>query len=1128
MPFEKPSTRQRLANNLPPGFEEGASVGLAPQAITKFSPHFYSGPPPPTAPGLKSMEGTETTRYYTPIFQGRVDQAKLRLEGAGILIDQDGRAQVMSSRGKKYEMTPENMRGRGAGKIKETLTTYRTIAVDPSIIPLGSWVYVDYGDTHSYTGWYRAEDTGGGIKGNQIDIFTGVGKENYRRGGRDIPSRAKRIVWFEDGKIHTEKGVRREEAVQTSVQARDDVEHSTAIQAVAPKPSGEIHGKYLERIKEVTPETAEKDHQRLSTISIEELRTSNLVLTEKPKEPLKRAEGLRDETARRIAAFTSKYENDWYTIDYQKQDRGRTKRSHEMNTGLGEICAIDPDITNLMVDRGGEIIMCHRGIVPNGKHKGRLAFLDESNNYVATHTGDRFKILNNEETNIKDQNALTTYIGKFDTDQQTRTDYKEEYRRQVELSESSAEFYQESDIDRFLKNRDSVKEKLDKGLTDQNRAASQIPEPESVDEIPAKGSDTIRLVVGGDGDGKRRAEFLALVNNVDADLTLELGDMSPTGEKAKLDEYLKQYGDRLFAVAKGNHDKENYNEDFKDRLPNIKKDKDCYSFSQGPTTFVVFDKGTQTITDAQVKFFEARTKEATGPVILVNHVPPYQHAYGAGLGKKGEEHELNNFDKIQEIARTNLKERPFYIFSGHDHFHQVIGNYLNPGGKGAAYYGLDGKRLRSVPSAAVVDLDKKTGQIKHVYFRSARSGFTKSLPPLQHALASGNKGKLEQLRPKSIEQYSGDMITEVSETESVVDQITRKLSPNQIAMARIIEEEFKAVGLPNSIIAAAIVNAHSESGLRNIQSTCRSSRGPGGREDSWGLFQVNIPARRGRVTAEQMRDPRLNCREILREVTGRRGKRLRTAAAAGASVNELTAIFCYDIERPARRVTSAPKRGRKALAFFSKGAKRKDAIQETGTAYASKGPVKEKIDVGMRYKAVVDLKDNQDRWIVGSSTAVGLASHTKRDSGVIGLVDARAETFYSKFTKVVWPRIQHLKPPKEVVLTGLAVNGLWNNTDRRMRETIDGYMKLVRFFEGKGVKVKIATVQAARGNGPQTRRFNETIRQQYPQYCLDLAKHIETPDGKQIRREYATSDGIHVNSKGKRLFAAIIEGRQLA
>lgn len=44
---------------------------------------------------------------------------------------------------------------------------YKTVAVDPKVIPLGSTVYVDYGDGVRE---YRADDTGGAIKGARIDL----------------------------------------------------------------------------------------------------------------------------------------------------------------------------------------------------------------------------------------------------------------------------------------------------------------------------------------------------------------------------------------------------------------------------------------------------------------------------------------------------------------------------------------------------------------------------------------------------------------------------------------------------------------------------------------------------------------------------------------------------------------------------------------------------------------------------------------------------------------------------------------------------------------------------------------------------------------------------------------------
>ena len=48
---------------------------------------------------------------------------------------------------------------------------YQSIAVDPSVIPLGSRVYIPAYRNDGYGGWFVAQDTGGAITGHHIDVY---------------------------------------------------------------------------------------------------------------------------------------------------------------------------------------------------------------------------------------------------------------------------------------------------------------------------------------------------------------------------------------------------------------------------------------------------------------------------------------------------------------------------------------------------------------------------------------------------------------------------------------------------------------------------------------------------------------------------------------------------------------------------------------------------------------------------------------------------------------------------------------------------------------------------------------------------------------------------------------------
>jgi hypothetical protein len=57
-----------------------------------------------------------------------------------------------------------------AGPAK-ALRYYRSIAVDPDLIPLGSLIYIDVYRRSAGHGWFRAEDVGGAIIGRHVDVY---------------------------------------------------------------------------------------------------------------------------------------------------------------------------------------------------------------------------------------------------------------------------------------------------------------------------------------------------------------------------------------------------------------------------------------------------------------------------------------------------------------------------------------------------------------------------------------------------------------------------------------------------------------------------------------------------------------------------------------------------------------------------------------------------------------------------------------------------------------------------------------------------------------------------------------------------------------------------------------------
>lgn len=139
---------------------------------------------------------------------------------------------------------------------------------------------------------------------------------------------------------------------------------------------------------------------------------------------------------------------------------------------------------------------------------------------------------------------------------------------------------------------------------------------------------------------------------------------------------------------------------------------------------------------------------------------------------------------------------------------------------------------------------------------------------------------------------------------SVVGMMPAHLSNSQRAAAEAIERTVADVApdLSTNAVMAMIANAWRESKLNPMaQGDCSS-----GTCHSFGLFQLNTAGAGHDLDVANMLDPAFNTRVILeREVLAGRGKGFRAADANGASAQELAAIFCVDIERPANKVAGA-------------------------------------------------------------------------------------------------------------------------------------------------------------------------------------------------------------------------------
>ena len=113
------------------------------------------------------------------------EQGKLTI-GDGVIVTADGEVytynRTMSVKATAYTHTDK-----GCDKITATGTTvhWGTVAVDPKLIPYGTKMFIVSNDGKFVYGLSAAEDCGGSIKGNRIDLYMPTTKQCFSFGVRN-------------------------------------------------------------------------------------------------------------------------------------------------------------------------------------------------------------------------------------------------------------------------------------------------------------------------------------------------------------------------------------------------------------------------------------------------------------------------------------------------------------------------------------------------------------------------------------------------------------------------------------------------------------------------------------------------------------------------------------------------------------------------------------------------------------------------------------------------------------------------------------------------------------------------------------------------------------------------------
>lgn len=140
---------------------------------------------------LKDMDGNVLARVSAKFWSA------IRLEGTGKMLDgrvinYKGRVEMPDgSKEIRYVVCPPEAPYGYGFENRYILNPFRSVAVDPRVVPIGSRVYIPKAvgislpDGSIHDGFFEAVDIGDAIQNKRIDMFTAFGDQSivFRRGG---------------------------------------------------------------------------------------------------------------------------------------------------------------------------------------------------------------------------------------------------------------------------------------------------------------------------------------------------------------------------------------------------------------------------------------------------------------------------------------------------------------------------------------------------------------------------------------------------------------------------------------------------------------------------------------------------------------------------------------------------------------------------------------------------------------------------------------------------------------------------------------------------------------------------------------------------------------------------------